>query len=90
MSPIAARANLLLQPSSTGAHPSAASTDWTGIWVCVGFAGQLTEIGAVLPATIGYHGVHVRRTGDGLVAAVNARPWWVIEPKVSNLPLRSG
>jgi hypothetical protein len=38
-------------------------------------AEQLTEVGAVLPATIGYHGAHVRRTEDGLLAAINARPF---------------
>jgi hypothetical protein len=69
------RSNLLLQPESAGRHTSADTTDWTGTWVAVGFAEQLTEIGAVLPATIGYHGTHVRRTEDGLVAAINARPF---------------
>jgi nitrite reductase/ring-hydroxylating ferredoxin subunit len=43
--------------------------------VCVGFVEQLTEVGAVLPATIGHHAVHVRRTDDGLVAAFNAKPF---------------
>ena len=67
--------NMLLTPSSTGRHPAADTTDWSGRWVAVGLAGQLTESGAVLPATIGYHAVHVRRTGDGPIAAFNARPF---------------
>jgi hypothetical protein len=75
MNSTAAQRNLLLQPSSTAQHPSADTADWTGIWVCVGLAGQLTEIGAVLPATIGYHAAHVRRTDEGLLAAINARPF---------------
>ncbi|CAN5142177.1 hypothetical protein BH09ACT8_BH09ACT8_08410 [soil metagenome] len=70
-----AQRNLLLQPSSTRRHPSADATDWTGTWVCVGLAGQLAEVGAVLPATIGVHAAHVRRTDDGLMAAINARPF---------------
>jgi hypothetical protein len=70
-----AHGNLLLRPTSTGHHPSAETTDWTGTWVCVGLAEQLTEVGAVLPATIGYHATHVRRTEDGFVAAINARPF---------------
>ncbi|WP_199254093.1 Rieske (2Fe-2S) protein [Mycolicibacterium mengxianglii] len=67
--------NLMLQPASAGRHSSADPTDWTDTWVCVGLAEQLTEVGAVLPATIGYHAAHVRRTADGLVAAINARPF---------------
>ncbi|CAN5874256.1 hypothetical protein BH10ACT9_BH10ACT9_49590 [soil metagenome] len=69
------RSNLLLQSESAGRHTSADTADWTGTWVGVGFAEQLTEIGAVLPATIGHHAVHVRRTGSGLMAAVNAKPF---------------
>ena len=75
MKPIAAQGNLLLSPTSAGRHPAADTADWTGTWVCVGLAEQLTEVGAVLPATIGYHGAHVRRTEDGLLAAINARPF---------------
>jgi hypothetical protein len=75
MTSTAARTNLLLQPSSTAQHPSADTADWTGTWVCVGLAAQLGEVGAVLPATIGYHAAHVRRTEAGLVAAINARPF---------------
>lgn len=67
--------DLLLQPESAGRHCAADPDDWTGIWVCVGFADQLTEVGAVLPATIGYHATHVRRTDSGLMAAINARPF---------------
>jgi hypothetical protein len=74
MNAASASRNLLL-PASTGRHSSADTADWTGTWVCVGLESQLAEIGAVLPATIGYHGTHVRRTEDGLVAAVNARPF---------------
>lgn len=69
------RTNLLLRPASTGRHASADTADWTDTWVCVGFAGQLTEAGAVLPATIGHHAVHVRRGENGLTAAINARPF---------------
>ena len=65
----------LLAPSRSGRHPSADTRDWTDTWVCVGVVEQLTEPGAVLPATIGYHAVHVRRSAEGLVAAVNARPF---------------
>lgn len=65
----------LLMPTSTGRHPSADRTDWTGRWVCVGLAEQLVEVGAVLPATIGHHATHVRRTATGLIAAINARPF---------------
>jgi hypothetical protein len=75
MNSTAAQQNLLLQPSSTAQHPSAETADWTGTWVCVGFATQVGEVGAVLPATIGYHAAHVRRTDDGLIAAINARPF---------------
>ncbi|MET0455152.1 MAG: hypothetical protein ABW137_25205 [Mycobacterium sp.] len=67
--------DVLLRPSATSRHPSADGTDWTGTWVGVGFAEQLAEVGAVLPATIGHHGAHVRRTDDGLAAAINARPF---------------
>jgi nitrite reductase/ring-hydroxylating ferredoxin subunit len=73
--PAAGSRNLLLQPSSTARHASADTADWTGTWVCVGFTGQLTEAGAVLPATIGHHAAHVRRTDRGLTAALNARPF---------------
>jgi len=71
----AARRPNLLAPSASGRHPSADTRDWTDTWVCVGLEEELTEPGAVLPATIGYHAVHVRRTTAGLVAAVNARPF---------------
>lgn len=65
----------LLVPASTRRHPCADTADWTETWVCVGLAEQLTEVGAVLPATIGYHATHVRLTEDGPVAAFNARPF---------------
>src|SRR5258705_10666087 len=77
MNSTVAQGNLLLTPTWTGHHPSAETTDWTGTWVCVGLAEQLADVGAVLPATIGYHATHVRRTEDGLVAAINARPFGV-------------
>ncbi|MCV7424742.1 hypothetical protein H7K45_29805 [Mycobacterium yunnanensis] len=67
--------DLVLRSSSTGQHPSADFEDWTQKWVGVGLASELTEVGAVLPATIGHHAVHVRRTEDGLQAALNARPF---------------
>jgi nitrite reductase/ring-hydroxylating ferredoxin subunit len=67
--------NLLLRPASGGRHPSADGSDWADTWVCVGFVEQLTEVGAVLPATIGYHAAHVVRTPGGLRAAINARPF---------------
>jgi nitrite reductase/ring-hydroxylating ferredoxin subunit len=69
------RTEFELTPVSSARHPAADDTDWTGSWVCVGLAEQLTEVGAVLPATIGHHAAHVRRTDDGLVAALNARPF---------------
>lgn len=75
MTSTVAHSNLLLRPASTGQHPAAETADWTGTWVCVGLAEQLSEVGAVLPATVGYHGAHVRRTEDGLMAAINARPF---------------
>lgn len=75
MTSLVARGNLLLSPNSTGRHPAADTSDWTGIWVGVGFAEELSEVGSVLPATIGYHATHVRRTQDGLVAAINAKPF---------------
>jgi nitrite reductase/ring-hydroxylating ferredoxin subunit len=67
--------DLTLAPVSAGRHSSADNADWTGVWVAVGFADQLTEPGAVLPATVGYHAAHVRRTEDGLAGAINARPF---------------
>jgi hypothetical protein len=75
MNPTVPPRNLLLRPASTGHHPAAETADWTGTWVCVGLAEQLSEVGAVLPATIGYHATHVRRTDAGLTAAINARPF---------------
>jgi hypothetical protein len=54
----------------------AEAEDWTGRWVCVGFADQLRHGGDLLPATVSGHAVHVRRAGDGtLAAAFNARPF---------------
>ena len=57
-------------------RPRAEAEDWTERWVCVGFADQLAHAGDVLPATVSGHGLHVRRAGDGtLAAAFNARPF---------------
>lgn len=57
-------------------RPKAEVEDWTGRWVCVGFAEQLTRAGDVLPATVTGHAVHVRRAADGtLAASFNARPF---------------
>ncbi|WP_448613916.1 hypothetical protein [Modestobacter sp. URMC 112] len=57
-------------------RPRAEAEDWTGRWVCVGFADQLAHAGDVLPATVSGHGLHVRRAADGtLSAAFNARPF---------------
>jgi nitrite reductase/ring-hydroxylating ferredoxin subunit len=67
--------NLLLTSASSARHPSADTTDWGGVWVCVGLSTQLTKVGAVLPATIGTHAVHVVRTTTGLAAGYNARPF---------------
>src|SRR4051812_90195 len=56
--------------------PPPEAEDWTGRWVCVGFADQLAQPGDVLPAGVGGHALHVRRAGDGtLAAAFNARPF---------------
>ena len=71
----AGTSDLVLRSCSTGQHPSADLQDWTQTWVGVGLASELTEVGAVLPATIGHHAAHVRRTEDGLQAAPNARPF---------------
>jgi hypothetical protein len=57
-------------------RPQAEAEDWTGRWVCVGFADQLRRAGDVLPATVTGHAVHVRRATDGtLAASFNARPF---------------
>jgi hypothetical protein len=57
-------------------RPQAEAEDWTGRWVCVGFADQLRRSGDVLPATVTGHAVHVRRGTDGtLAASFNARPF---------------
>lgn len=57
-------------------RPRVEAEDWTGRWICVGFADQLPDAGYVLPATVSGHGLHVRRDGDGtLAAAFNARPF---------------
>jgi hypothetical protein len=60
----------------TRRRPQAEAEDWTGRWICVGFADQLAHVGDVLPATVSGHGLHVRRAEDGtLAAAFNARPF---------------
>lgn len=65
-----------LLPLVNARHPSAVDREWSGEWVAVGFAEQLPEVGDLLPSTIGWHGVHVRRLDDGsLRASLNARPF---------------
>lgn len=66
----------LLLPVVYSRRTAAERLDWTGQWVCVGVAEQLRHPGAVLPAGLGEHPVHVRRNQAGeLVAAFNARPF---------------
>jgi hypothetical protein len=76
-SPASVRVQAGLRPVAlTRRRPPAAAEDWTGRWICVGFADQLAHAGDVLPATVSGHAVHVRRAGDGtLAAAFNARPF---------------
>ena len=38
---------------------------WTRDWVCVGTQQDVSEIGDLLPFTLGNHGIHVRRDPDG-------------------------
>ncbi len=38
---------------------------WTRDWVCVGAQQDVSDIGDLLPFTLGNHGVHVRRDSDG-------------------------
>ncbi|WP_297833546.1 hypothetical protein [Pseudomonas sp.] len=38
---------------------------WTRDWVCVGTQQDVSEVGDLLPFTLGNHGVHVRRNPDG-------------------------
>ncbi|MCU1605130.1 MAG: hypothetical protein JWP46_1595 [Modestobacter sp.] len=75
--PASVRSQAALRPVVlTQRRPRAEAEDWTGRWVCVGFADQLACAGDVLPATVSGHAVHVRRAGDGtLAAAFNARPF---------------
>ena len=46
-------------------------TVWTRDWICVGSHEAIPAVGDLLPFTIGTHGVHVQRTGDGLAARFN-------------------
>lgn len=65
-----------LLPLLNTRHPSAVDREWSGEWVAVGFAEQLASEGDLLPATIGWHGAHVRRlVGGTLGASLNARPF---------------
>ena len=75
--PASVRDHGALRPVAfTRRRPRAEAEDWTGRWICVGFADQLAHPGDVLPATVSGHAVHVRRAGDGtLAAAFNARPF---------------
>ena len=75
--PASVRDHAALRPVVfTRRRPRAEDEDWTGRWVCVGFADQLPHAGDVLPATVSGHAVHVRREPDGtLAAAFNARPF---------------
>lgn len=38
---------------------------WTRAWVAIGFAADISRAGDVLPFTVGHHGIHVERLGDG-------------------------
>lgn len=75
--PASVRDHAALRPVAfSRRRPQAEAEDWTGRWICVGFADQLAHAGDVLPATVSGHAVHVRRAGDGtLAAAFNARPF---------------
>lgn len=76
--PASVRDHAALRPVAfTRRRPQAEEDeDWTGRWVCVGFADQLPHVGDVLPATVSGHAVHVRRERNGtLAAAFNARPF---------------
>lgn len=42
---------------------------WTRQWVCVGVEQQIPSPGDLLPATVGDHGLHVQRQGDGSLRA---------------------
>ncbi|ROO24194.1 Rieske (2Fe-2S) region [Salinisphaera orenii MK-B5] len=45
---------------------------WTRDWVCIGTEHDVVADGDMLPYTVGYHGIHVRRDPDGaLVGAFN-------------------
>ena len=38
---------------------------WSRLWVCVGFAADIPQVGDVLPFTAGHHGVHLERLASG-------------------------
>lgn len=42
---------------------------WTRSWVAIGLLQQIPDPGDMLPFTLGFQGVHVRRNADGSIAA---------------------
>lgn len=46
-------------------------TIWTRDWICVGCTEEIPHEGDLLPFTVGTHGVHVQRVGNGLKARFN-------------------
>ncbi|MDS1115272.1 hypothetical protein RD149_16045 [Gordonia westfalica] len=70
--------------------PSAAEDSrqvWSRSWVAAGVADLIPEVGDILPATIGDHGVHVTREPSGeLVAGYNA----LQQGSCWNLPAQCG
>ncbi|TYQ02059.1 UNVERIFIED_ORG: hypothetical protein L601_000800000730 [Gordonia westfalica J30] len=71
--------------------PSAAEDSrqiWSRTWVAAGVADMIPDVGDILPATIGDHGVHVTREPSGeLVAGYNALQQgscWNLPPQCGN------
>lgn len=46
-------------------------TIWTRDWICVGGTQEIPHEGDLLPFTVGTHGIHVQRVGNGLKARFN-------------------
>ncbi len=44
---------------------------WTREWVPIGTVHEIPEDGDILPFTLGYHGIHVQRTGDSFTGRFN-------------------
>ncbi len=44
---------------------------WTRSWICIGSHRDIPNVGDLLPYTVGNHGVHVQRGGDGLIGRYN-------------------